>query len=205
LEAAMPLTREQRNRLVSALRWSRKNGWKAGVWPRTWNSATHWVGYDSETSILFVDSAITDSLDLRARRAKVRIHSVDQALDILAALGLLHPGLSPLVSQFAIDTIDPAGQPDPTEFDGPASFGQAGQAFADLVHGRVTPLRAAEALSTLARQGLIASIEYLEETASGQVATDLTLHALGHETVNLADLAMVMSSGHYVPLDQELP
>ena len=57
---------------------------------------------------------------------------------------------------------------DPDSFDGPTSFIDAGQVFADLVDGRVLPDQAADALSKLARQGLIISVEYHDETCGGQ-------------------------------------
>jgi hypothetical protein len=60
----------------------------------------------------------------------------------------------------------------PDELDGPASFLDAGQAFADWVDGRITSERAAEVLSRLAQQGLIVSAAYHDEVTGGG-STDL--------------------------------
>jgi hypothetical protein len=53
------------------------------------------------------------------------------------------------------------------QLDSPAMFADAGQAFADLVDGRVSAGRASEVLSQLAQQGLIVSVAYHEESISG--------------------------------------
>ena len=55
----------------------------------------------------------------------------------------------------------------PDEFDSPASFADAGQAFADWVDGRVTPDEAGQVLSRLAHQGLIVSAAYHDEVTGG--------------------------------------
>lgn len=203
----MPLTRDQRLRLAYALKWSRDNGWKQGAWNHTWHNDVHWVAYDSVDTSLVVDSMHPTSplgrpLAHRLRRAKVHVENVDQALDVLTALGLLHPALSPMVNRCVEESVEPAsGQPDvcANDFDGPVSFTEAGEAFADLVNGVVAPRRAAEVLSELARSGLIVSAEYADEITD-ELAVDRRLAELGGD---MADLAMVVSGGHYVPLDQE--
>lgn len=56
---------------------------------------------------------------------------------------------------------------DQAELDSPATFADAGQAFADLVDGAVTADRSAEVLSSLAQNGLIISVAYHEEVLAG--------------------------------------
>jgi hypothetical protein len=62
-------------------------------------------------------------------------------------------------------------------FDGPASFVEAGQALADLVHGRVMPDEAAGVLSQLAQAGLIVSVAYHDEITGGGSVDEAALPA----------------------------
>lgn len=84
--------------------------------------------------------------------------------------------------------VMPSVDDEPDDFDGPASFIEAGQAFADWVDGRVTAECAAEVLSKLARDGLIVSVAYHDEISEGQAA------AAG-EAALMADLAAIID-GH---------
>jgi hypothetical protein len=170
LEAAMPLTREQRFRLARALGWSRANGWKHDAYPNCWRSAdgrTH-VRYDTAEETLVVDHLQLDQDPLRCRVALIPIDDPDRALRMLAALGHL-PDLDAWPEPEIADETDGTGPAAaaPDAFDGPASFAEAGQVFADLVDGDVMPDRAAEVLSQLARAGLIVSVAYYDETVAG--------------------------------------
>jgi hypothetical protein len=189
METAMPLTHDQRVRLVQALRWARAHKWKNGVWPSTRHNDEHWVYFD----------ATTDLLTIPTKDAAVTVSSADEALDVLAALGILHPTLSPMINRFVEETVEPASAPpDAYAFDGPASFERAGEALEEMVNGRISAVRAAEVLSALAQQGLIASIEYVEQTTDELARfTDCGMS----DPSDIADLAMVLSTGEYVPLD----
>jgi hypothetical protein len=158
----MPLAREQRVRLARVLTWSRMHGWVHDVYPNTWRSAdglTH-IRFDSQDEELVVD--LLRPSPLRCRVALIPVETPELALRVLAALGhiptaLAGPDMSPAPGVHVQRDV-------PDEFDGPASFTEAGQTFADLVDGQVTPEQAAEALSHLARSGLIVSAEYFNET-----------------------------------------
>jgi hypothetical protein len=178
----MPLTRDQYLKLTRTLRWANANGWRYGPWGHTWRNADWSVTFDPKLSALTVDrvqpgrTVIAD----RVRRAVVyNVTSLDEVLDVLSALGI------------PVHESEPV--PDGHALDGPISFADAGQAFADLVDGRVTPCRAACVLSTLARQGLIVSTEYADEMAS-----DLAVDRVGGGV----DLGEVLTSRDYVPLHE---
>lgn len=175
----MPLAREHRNSLARAMRWSRFNGWAHDVYPNTFRSTddrTH-VRFDSIDSTLVIARVDPDSSPLRCRVTLVPVETPDVALNVLAALGHLPVELCPLGEKLLgdlrpDDTPDP-GDPDPDPFDGPASFIEAGQAFADWVDGRVTAERAAEVLSKLARDGLIVSVAYHDEAVEDRAGEEL--------------------------------
>lgn len=198
----MPLTREQHLDVTCALRWARKHGWQHAAYAHAWRNAEHWVTFDATDSALAIGGRF-NTAPITPRLATFTVRSADEALDVLAALGLLHPTLSPMVKRCTEETVEPAsGQPDgcAEEFDGPASFTEAGQAFADLVNGGVSAGRAAEVLSTLARQGLIVSTEYADE-----IRSDLALDRDAFGGGDIAELAMVLTTGEYVPLDKDTP
>lgn len=77
--------------------------------------------------------------------------------------GCLH--VSPVTVSEPLPVM-PSVDDEPDAFDGPASFIEAGQAFADWVDGRVSAEQAAEMLSRLARHGLIISVAYHDETSA---------------------------------------
>lgn len=198
----MPLTREQRLDVTCALRWARKHGWQHAAYEHTWRNAGYWVTFDATDSSIVVDGRF-DTAPVALRLARFTAQTPEQVLDVLAALGLLHPTLSPMVNRCIEETVEPAsGQLDGCAegFDGPASFTEAGQAFADLVNGGVSAGRAAEVLSTLARQGLIVSTEYADE-----IRSDLALDRDAFGGGDIAELAMVLTTGEYVPLDKDKP
>lgn len=175
----MPLAREQRVRLAKVLGWSRAHGWKHDVYPNTWRSAdglTH-VRFDSQDEQLVIDDlSLGNGGPVRCRVALIPVEHLDLALRVLAAFGhipatLVSSNEAPDPGARAVDV--------PDGFDGPASFAEAGQAFADLVDGQVLPEQAAEGLSSLARSGLIVSAAYFNESrgvaddADGALADDL--------------------------------
>lgn len=175
----MPLVREQRDCLARVMSWSRAHGWTHDAYPNSWRrtDGRARVRFDPEFRALIVDYPPPTS-----RAAWVPVDSPEVAVDVLAALGHVPAHLSPLASKFiCTDPACPCASTegdadfyalelgdDPDAFDGPASFLEAGQAFADLVDGRVSAERAAEVLSRLARDGLIVSVTYHEEACAGQ-------------------------------------
>lgn len=179
----MPLARDQRVCLARVMAWSRKNGWTHDAYPNSWRRTDGQarVHFDREDNALIVDASRP-----RGRAAVVPVESPEVAVDVLAALGHVPAELSPMINHKCPsatpclcagchhDAEPPVallwGDDDPDAFDGPASFLEAGQAFADHVDGRISAERAAEGLSRLARDGLIVSVAYHEEVCGGHAA-----------------------------------
>lgn len=190
----MPLARAQRMTLARVLSWSRRNGWVRDAYPNTRRSAdghAH-VRFDAIDEMLVVDRLDPAADPLRCRVVMVPTDAVDVAVNVLAALGYIPPELCPMVVAehdeseriyYTPWTVEPQQPlpgmpeaPEPDEFDGPASFADAGQTLADWTDGRITADRAAEMLSALARHGLIVSTVYhdemLEQFSPSHIAMD---------------------------------
>lgn len=192
----MPLARAHRITIARVLSWSRRNGWVHDIYPNTWRSTdglSH-VRYDTVDQTLVVDHLVCDGSPPRWRVALIPVDSVDVAVNVLAALGRIPLGLChsetffyhdppeppPIYKELAWSNGEPQAwdvdeqqplpgmppAPEPDEFDGPASFSDAGQALADLIDGLISADRAAELLSRLARDGLIVSTTYHDEMLS---------------------------------------
>lgn len=72
---------------------------------------------------------------------------------------------------------------DSDRYDGPASFAEAGEAFAEWSRNRLSAYWAAELLSRLAQAGLIVSVELHEEVAGGYAAELSAAHGAADDLV----------------------
>ncbi|HYJ33782.1 MAG TPA: hypothetical protein VE326_11235 [Candidatus Binatia bacterium] len=83
------MNRTNRHLLAAMPRWARANGWERAAAPRCWRR-TDWTAEvswtpDGHMSVTLLDRHAWNT----ARRSQVDVTSVQQAADVLAALGLL--------------------------------------------------------------------------------------------------------------------